>query len=91
MVLDCINSSSLSSLLLKNNNSREIDGALQTSKYLKIGTGPASQKNIGMFGIFFNFHWKTSKFSLALQPEALVNTSGRVDFSSPAPAFGHTT
>ena len=28
-------------------------------------------------------HWKSSKVSLALQPEALVNTSGRVDFSRP--------
>ena len=36
----------------------------------------------------FNSHWKASKFSLALQPEALVNTSGRVDFSSPACIWG---
>ena len=37
-----------------------------------------------MNGKNVNLHWKSSKFSLALQPEALVNTSGRVDFSSPA-------
>ena len=36
-----------------------------------------------MYGKNVNLHWKSSKFSLALQPEALVNTSGRVDFSSP--------
>ena len=36
-----------------------------------------------MYGQNVNLHWKSSKFSLALQPEALVNTSGRVDFSSP--------
>ena len=36
-----------------------------------------------MYGENVNLHWKSSKFSLALQPKALVNTSGRVDFSSP--------
>ena len=40
-----------------------------------------------MYGKNVNLHWKSSKFSLALQPEALVNTSGRVDFSSPG--IGH--
>ena len=45
---------------------------------------PCFTKIIGMYGKTDNLPWKLSKFSLALQPEALVNTSGRVDFSSPA-------
>ena len=36
-----------------------------------------------MYGKNVNLHWKSSKFSLALQPEALVNMSAHVDFSSP--------
>ena len=36
-----------------------------------------------MYGKNDNLPWKSSKLSLALQPEALVNTSRRVDFSSP--------
>ena len=55
----------------------------QALKYLKIGTCPASQKIIGIYGKNVNLHWKSSKVSLALQPEALVNRSGRVDFSRP--------
>ena len=57
----------------------------QASKYLKIGTCPTSQKNIGIHKNFF--YWlslEISKFSLALQPEALVNRSGQVLFLSPA-------
>ena len=34
-----------------------------------------------------SFTLEMSKFSLALQPEALVNTSGRVLFSSPGTCF----
>ena len=41
-------------------------------------------KIIGSHGKIGTLHWKTSNISLALQPEALVNTSGRDDFSSPA-------
>ena len=44
---------------------------------------PCITKIIGLYGKNDNLPWKSSKFSLALQPEALVNTSGRVDFSSP--------
>ena len=47
---------------------------LQASKYTKIGTCPASQKNLAYMGKN-NFHSKVSKISLALQPEGLVNTS----------------
>ena len=54
----------------------------QASKYLKIGTCPAAQKILVYMGKI-NFSLEISKFSLALQPEALVNTSGRVLFSSP--------
>ena len=54
----------------------------QASKYLKKGTCPASQKLLTYMGKKY-FSLKISKFSLALQPEALVNTSGRVIFSSP--------
>ena len=53
----------------------------QASKYVKIGTCPASQKNIGIQGKKITFSISI-KFSLALQPEPLVNTSGRVLFSS---------
>ena len=55
----------------------------QALKYLKLGTCPASQKLLTYMEKIFNLHWKSSKISLALQPGALVNTSGRVDFSSP--------
>ena len=44
---------------------------------------PCITKFFGIYGKIINLHWKSSKVSLALQPEALVNTSGRVDFSSP--------
>ena len=40
---------------------------------------PCITKNIGIY-----VSLEISKFSLALQPEALVNTSGQVLFSSPA-------
>ena len=56
---------------------------VQTSKYLKIGTCPASQKLLSYMGNFL-ISTRQAKFSLALQPEALVNTSGGVLFSSPA-------
>ena len=55
----------------------------QTLKCLKKGTCPASQKILEYIGKNI-FHWKSSKFSFALQPQALINTSGRVDFSNPA-------
>ena len=45
---------------------------------------PCIKNLFGIYGKIINLHWKSSKVSLALQPEALVNTSGRVDFSSPA-------
>ena len=45
---------------------------------------PSITKCFGIYGKNINLHWKSFKISLALQPEALVNTSGRVDFSSPA-------
>ena len=61
---------------------------VQDSKYLKIGTCPASQKSIGIYGEIFIFTIEISKFSLAMQPEALVNTSGRVIFSSPDVSCG---
>ena len=51
------------------------------SKYLKIGTWPASQKLLTYMGNKFTL--EISKFSLALQHQALVNTSGRVLCSSP--------
>ena len=54
----------------------------QASKYLKIGTCPASPKILAYMGKSY-ISLEISKFSLALQPEALVNTSGRVLFSSP--------
>ena len=54
----------------------------QASKYLKIGTCPASQKVIGIYRKT-NCSLEISKFSLALLPEALVNMSGRVLFSRP--------
>ena len=57
----------------------------QDSKYLKISTCPASQKQLAYMGKKI-FSLEVSKFSLALQPEALVNTSGRVLFSSPEKA-----
>ena len=44
---------------------------------------PCITKIIDIYGYNINFHWKSSKIPLALQPGALVNTSGRVDFSSP--------
>ena len=44
---------------------------------------PCITKNFGIYGKNIHLHWKSSKVSLALQPEVLVNTSGRVDFSSP--------
>ena len=50
---------------------------LQALTYLKIGTCPASQKLLTYMDKILIY------ISLALQPEALVNTSGRVDFSSP--------
>ena len=54
----------------------------QVSKYIEIGTCPASQKIMAYMGKKINFI-RNIKFSLALQPEALVNTSGRELFSSP--------
>ena len=54
----------------------------QVSKYLKICTCPASQKLLEYMGKIY-ISLEISTFSLALQPEALVNTSGRVLFSSP--------
>ena len=56
----------------------------QASKYLKIGTCPASQNFLAYMRKILNI-LEISKFSLALQPEALVNTSGRVLFSRPGP------
>ena len=56
---------------------------MQASKYLKIGTCPASQ-NLFAYMWKIKFSVEISKYSLALQPETLVNTSGRVLFSSPA-------
>ena len=56
---------------------------LQTLKYLKIGTCPAAQTLLAYMEKNGNLSWKSSKVSLGLQPEALVNMSGRVDFSSP--------
>ena len=44
---------------------------------------PCITKFFGIYGKIITLHWKSSKVLLALQPEALVNTSGRVDFSSP--------
>ena len=46
---------------------------------------PCITKFFGIYGEIINLHWKSSKVSLALQPGALVNTGGRVDFSSPEP------
>ena len=43
---------------------------------------PCITKIIDIYGKQL-FSLEISKFSLALQPEALVNTSGRVLFSSP--------
>ena len=43
---------------------------------------PCITKIIGIYGKNIYLHCKPSKVSLALQPEALVNTSGRVDFLS---------
>ena len=52
-----------------------------------MGTCPASQKLLAYMGTI-SFSLEISKFSLALKPLVLVNTSGRVQFSSPAdPAF----
>ena len=48
------------------------------SKYLKIGTCPASQNLLAYIGKTL-FSLEISNFSLALQPEAI----GRVLFSSP--------
>ena len=59
---------------------------MQASKYLEIGTCPASQKLLAHMGKM-KYSLEISKFSLALQPEALVNTSGRVLFSSPEMAI----
>ena len=58
-------------------------GNIQALKYLKIGTCPASQKLFAYMEKNVNLHWKSSKVSLARQPEALINTSGRVDFWRP--------
>ena len=55
---------------------------MQASKYLKIVTCPASQNLLANMGKI-QFSLEISKYSLALQPKALVNTSGRVLFSSP--------
>ena len=55
---------------------------LQASKYLKISTCPASRKLLAYMGKNEIFT-RNIKYLLALQPEALVNTSGRVLFSSP--------
>ena len=55
---------------------------LQASKFLKIGTSPGSQKLLAYMGKN-QFTPEISKIPLALQPEALVNTSGPVLFSSP--------
>ena len=52
-------------------------------KVLKIGTYPASQKLLA-HGHFLEFILEITKFLLAQQPEALVNTSGQVLFSRPA-------
>ena len=54
----------------------------QDSKYLTCIT-----KIIGIYGKKI-FSLEISKFSLALQPLAFVNTSGQVLFSSPVNAFG---
>ena len=64
-------------------NNLHVAEVQQALKYLKIGTCPASQKILAYMKKNVNLHWKSSKVSLALQPEALVNTSGRVDFSRP--------
>ena len=45
---------------------------------------PCITKIIGIYGGKFYFPIEISKFSLALHPQELVNTSGRVQFSSPA-------
>ena len=58
----------------------------QVLKYLKIGTCPASQKLLAYLRKNLIFT-RMSKFSLALQPEAFVNTSERVLFSSPEQAY----
>ena len=50
---------------------------------------PCITKIIGIYGKNIYLHCKPSKVSLALQPEPLVNTSGRVDFSSPAWESAH--
>ena len=53
----------------------------QASKYLKISTCPTAQKELAYMGkIIFT---RNIKFSLALQPETLVNMSGPVLFLSP--------
>ena len=44
---------------------------------------PGIREIIGIYGKKNNLHKKYIFFSLALQPEALLNTSGRVLFSSP--------
>ena len=59
------------------------EGEGQASKYRKISTCPASRKLLAYMGKI-KFSLEISKFALALQPEALVNTSGRMLFSSPA-------
>ena len=70
------------SFLYHNGLQKILVSSLQGSKYLKIGTCPASQKLLAYMGKN-QFLLEISKFSLALQPEALVNMSGRVIFSSP--------
>ena len=58
---------------------------------VKIAICPASQKLLAYMEKNVNLHWISSKGSLALQPEALVNTSRRVDFSSPGVAVSNLT
>ena len=66
-----------------------VNNVVQFSKYIKIGTCPASQ-NYWLYMGKNSFSLEISKFSLALQPEALVNTSGRVQFSSPDVTYSKT-
>ena len=54
----------------------------QVSKYIKIGTSPASQKLLAIYGEKINFT-RNIKIFIALQPEALVNTSRGVLFFEP--------
>ena len=46
----------------------------------KNDTCPASQKITISYGKNNNLPWKLLNFLLALQPEALVNINGRIDF-----------